>query len=305
MQRRFGFGNYLYEYVEGWAKFPGRGVASDIAIDSRGLAYVAYRKAPYPATRTGTILVLDHNGRFVRSFGDNLLATPHGILIGPNDEIYHADAYNHTVTQFNTAGDALMTIGTPGKLGEPGQPFAGPTNIARSRSGDLFVSDGYKQNRVHRFSADGKLKLSWGSGDPVYHEMSMTGKVSSRPGVGPGEFNLPHGIAIDRNDRVYVLDRSNERVQVFDDTGNFLAEWKDIPSPNDVAIDADGNLHMLSDMAVQVMSPDGTVLGRWGETGEGSGQLRRVPHGLWMDRNGDIYIAEVIVENTLHKFARV
>ena len=305
MRPTFGFGNYKYEYVDGWAKFPGKGVVSDIAVDSHGHTHIAYRKAPYPATRTGTILVLDHNGNFVRSYGDQHLMTPHGIWIGPDDEVLHSDASNHTLTQFNPKGELLMTIGTKGAKGAPGLPFAGPTNVVRSAARDIFVSDGYQQNRVHRFTPDGKLKLSWGKGDPVYHEMSTTGKVTGTPGIGPGEFNLPHGIAIDRNNRIYIMDRSNNRVQVFDDTGKFLAEWKNVPNPNDGVFDSEGNLHLLSDMAVQVMKSDGTVLGRWGETGQGPGQLRRAPHGIWMDRNGDLYIAEVIIENTLHKFARI
>ena len=165
MNARFGFGDYQYELVRDWPKFPKAVIASDVATDSKGQAYVPARNTPFPGgVRSGAILVFDRDGGFVRSFGEDLCITPHGISINSNDEIFHADSQEHTVRKFAPSGELLMTLGTPGELGPEGSPFRGPTRAVQSQSGDIYVSDGYEQNRIHRFTPDGELTLSWGKG---------------------------------------------------------------------------------------------------------------------------------------------
>ena len=146
----------------------------------------------------GAVLVFDRNGKMLDSWGQDLFTTPHGIWIGPNDEVLLADSNDHTVRKYTPSGELRLTLGTKGEAGAPGAPFNRPTRAALTGAGDLFVSDGYGQDRVHRFTGDGELVLSFGE----------TGK-------GPGRLNLPHDVTVGDDDRVYVLDRENRRCQVF------------------------------------------------------------------------------------------
>ena len=124
---------------------------------------------------------------------------------------------------FDRDGILLQTIGNPGQKGEPGKPFNLPTRAVKGPSGDIYVSDGYGQNWVHRFAADGTCIVSWG-GD----------------GSEPGQFQTPHAIWVDADERVYVVDRANGRVQVFDDVGNVLAIWDGFCFPHDIYQTAGG-----------------------------------------------------------------
>lgn len=119
MATRVGFGDYQYELVEGWPKLPRKGVASDVAVDSKGRAYVALREWPHPETTGGAILVFDKNGNHIESWGEDLYTTPHGIWISPDDEIFVADSTDHTVRKYATSGEILMTIGVKDRPGEP------------------------------------------------------------------------------------------------------------------------------------------------------------------------------------------
>ena len=304
MGKRFQAGDYKYEHVEGWGDFPETGVVSDVATDSQGRAYLCVRRKQTPEERWGEMWVFDSDGKYLKTWGK--FTVPHGLWIGPNDEVFHADAGDHTVTKYDTDGNTLLSMGTKGEVGPPGEPFHSPTRAVLSTSGDIFVSDGYEQNRCHRFTADGKKVLSWGEGDPVYYQGAVLGKVTGTPGTGPGEFNLPHDITIDRNDRAYVLDRENNRLQVFDDEGGFIEQWTDVPGGNDSVIDDNDVIHIATGHSgIQVRTLDGKSFGAWGESGEGPGQFRGAPHGIWIDGKGDVYVAEVGAQLALQKFARL
>ena len=287
--KRFGVGNYQYEAVAGWAKLRKSYVVSDVATDSRDRVYVAVRDIPYPQVTTGAILVFDRDGNFLNSWGEDLFTVPHGIWISDEDEIYFVDCNDHTVRKYSTSGELLMTLGVKDRTGAPGTPFNRPCRAVLSRSGDIFVADGYGQDRVHRLSPDGEVVCSWGeSGD------------------GPGQFNLPHDVTVDRNDRVYVMDRTNNRCQVFESDGTYITEWRDIAGPNDAVIDGDDVMHIAEGRTgMLLMGLDGAVIGRWGENGSGPGQIEGGLHGLWIDRHGDLYTAEVGAEDRLTKYARV
>src|SRR5262249_23324119 len=151
----------------------------------------------------------------------------HGLFIGPEDTIYCTDDLDHTIRKFTPDGRLLMTLGTSGKASDTGAtsmdfrtivragpPFHYPTNRANAADRALYVSDRYANPRVHKFSPDGRLLLSWGE-----------------PGRGPGQFHLPHGIAVDRQGVVYVADRENSRVQLFTSDGKYLSEWTEIARP--------------------------------------------------------------------------
>ena len=292
MADRFGFGNYRYEVVPGWSGDTTKGVVSDVATDSRDRVYLAVRNTGGPAAG-GAILVFDRNGKMLDSWGQDLFTTPHGIWIGPNDEVLLADSNDHTVRKYTPSGELRLTLGTKGETGAPGAPFNRPTRAALTGAGDLFVSDGYGQDRVHRFTGDGELVLSFGE----------TGK-------GPGRLNLPHDVTVGGDDRVYVLDRENRRCQVFDQEGGYITEIEGLRSPNDMVIDGDGFLHVAEGWhqeiaSVCVISPEGEIAGRWGGRGEGPGYFAGAPHGLWFDSHGDMYVAEVAAEEAVHKFARI
>ncbi len=274
-----------YRVIEGWPELPpgyALGVVSDMAVDSRDRAYVIDRE---PNNR---VLVFEPDGRFVAMWGDDLLVTPHGIMIGPDDRVYVTDRGADTVWVCTTEGALLQTFGTPGRVGEPGAPFNNPTNAALAPWGDLYVSDGYGQSRVHRFAPDGTHITSWGA-----------------EGAGPGEFHLPHDIRVDAWGRILVADRENSRIQLFDRDGAFLEEWTDVLRPQNIVLDRHDTLYVTEvPQRVSIFNLDGALLGRWGEQGDAPGQFRDSPHGLAVDTRGDLCIAEVTGRARLQKFSR-
>ena len=290
---RFGFGDFQYEVVPNWGISTQLGIVSDVATDSNDNVYLAVRNTPHPENPGGYILVLDRDGNILDSWGQDLFETPHGIWISRKDEILLADSSDHTVRSYTTDGQLIFTIGTQGKTGSPGSPFNRPTRAALSNAGTLFVADGYGQDRIHKFTGKGEWIMSFGE----------TGK-------GSGYINLPHDVTIGDDDQVYVLDRETRRCQVFDQDGNYIREFEGLRSPNDMVIDKSGYFHVAEGWyqeiaSICVMSPDGKILGRWGERGNRPGCFKGAPHGLWIDANGDIYVAEVAAEKAIHKFIRI
>jgi sugar lactone lactonase YvrE len=230
-------------------------------------------------------------------------STTHGITIGPDDSVYIVDDGDHTVRKFTPEGEQLMVIGTPGvpsdtgydkekgltSIARGGPPFNRPTNVALAPNGELYVS------RVHRFTADGKLIQSWGE-----------------PGTGPGEFNLPHGIAIDAEGQVLVADRENDRIQFFSADGEYLDQWVHVQRPTDIVIDSEGLIYVSSlwwcvgqhsfvngpikhDIPghISVLEPNGNVLLRWISADRCAPGNFVAPHTLCVDSHGDLYVGEV------------
>src|SRR5262245_43304314 len=231
-----GCSEFGYEANDQWAKLPPGWSWMEVvavATDAQDRVFV-FNRGEHP------VVVFDGDGNFLRSWGEGLFARPHGILIGPDDSVYCTDDLDHTVRKFTPDGNLLLTLGTSGNPSDTGAtsvdyrtiirvgpPFHYPTNVALSPSGEIYVSDGYGNARVHKFSADGRLLLSWG-----------------KPGSGPGQFHVPHGIAVDRQGTVYVADRENSRIQLFAPDGKFLSEWTDVARPCQVFIDDSGNVHV-------------------------------------------------------------
>jgi len=219
------------------------------------------------------------------------------------------------VSKFTPEGKLLKTMGTKDRPSDTGYrkaaehfeslasithggpPFNRPTGIAFSPSGQIYISDGYGNSRVHRFSAHGELVSSWGE-----------------PGHGPSEFCLPHNLAVDRWGRVWVADRENHRVQIFREDGKFLAQWTDLCRPTAVCIDKEDIVY-VSELCsrISVFSMDGRLLARWGNDGDlGDDRLLVAPHALAVDDRGDLYLGEVAMTHakldrgarTVQKFAR-
>ena len=261
-----------YRVVAGWAKVPADvklGPVSAVATDAADRVYVAHR-GPKP------VLVFDPDGTFLRGWGHESIKTPHGLRIDPAGNVWLTDIGNHLVLKFDPDGKLLLSLGKKGAAGADADHFDRPTDVAVTPAGEFYVTDGYGNARVLRYSRDGKLVAQWG-----------------KKGTGPGEFNLPHAVCLDAKGRLYVGDRENERVQVFDADGEFLHQWKESGAPFGLFLAGD-RLFVADGRAdwVKVLNLDGKAIGRFGEPGTGPGQFR-LPHMLCVDSTGAVYVAEV------------
>jgi streptogramin lyase len=182
------------------------------------------------------LVIFDREGGFLASWGDGILESAHGIYIDVDDNVYCTDHEAHCIYKFNPNGELVMTLGVPGQSGKTdGDPFNQPTDAAIASTGELFVADGYGNARVHKFSPDGELLLSWGE-----------------RGSGPGQFALPHCVRIDKHDRVWVCDRENNRVQTFDTDGRFLTGWTGLLRPDMVCFDPHDDVVYVAELTHQV-----------------------------------------------------
>ena len=291
MPENYGEGDFRYRYVENWAKLP-EGTkfleCPGVAVDSRDNVYVLTR-GEHP------IIVLDREGNFIRTFGEGHFSKrTHGLYIAHDDSLLCADDGIHTIQKFNPEGDKLLEIG---ERDQPkprwgGQPFNRPTSAAIMPSnGDVYVSDGYGNSRVHVFTGNGDYKFSWGES-----------------GIDAGQFMRPHNIAIDSNDKVYVVDREAHRIQIFDPRGKFITMWNNIHRPDSMVLWQD-HIYVGELNGTGAAPPDGapgqghrvTIYDLDGnrvcmigapEEGEGPGQFI-APHGIAVDSKGDMYVGEV------------
>ncbi len=326
-----------FALVAGWEQLPDDIVhldVADVAVDADDNVFVLARKEP-------AVIVYDADGRFLRTWGAQVLSNrPHAITISPEGTVYVVDEGSHVVRLFSPEGGERGLIGTPGAASETGVdssnpslyhriqsiergagPFNRPTKVAFAPSGDIYVSDGYGNARIHQFTGDGVLLRSWGE-----------------PGSGPGEFNLPHCVSVLSDGRVLVSDRENDRLQVFTPEGGFIEEWPGLQRPTATTIGPDGLVYVLEsglwkgdvsiargtmeeDLAprVSIFDDRGTLLERWGNVGDDPCRPGNLvaPHGLCIDSRHHLYIAEVTHTSrsrrgrdaddghTLQKFARV
>jgi DNA-binding beta-propeller fold protein YncE len=240
--------------------------------------------APPPELRN-CILILDADGRLLESWTqwDRLFQGgrgPHHIKISPYDPERHVwvvDDNRQQVFKFTNDGRQLvLTLGEAGVAGNDETHFGRPTDIAFLPDGTFFVTDGYVNARVVKFDKTGKFLMSWGT-----------------PGSGPGQFNLPHAIDIDRNRRLYVADRQNSRVQVFDENGRFLEQWPNIRRPIHLMISADQRVWVADLDANKLLQYDtnGRLLSSWGTWGTFPGAFWGI-HQFSVDSNGNLYVAE-------------
>ncbi len=282
----FGQGTHQYTVAENWWTLPEGwefGWIPAVAVDSQDRVYV-YSRSEHP------MVVFDRDGNFIDSWGDDILKDAHGIFIDADDNIYCTERETHVVRKFNTAGELLMTLGTPDVPGGEGEPFNLPTDLALGPDGEMYISDGYGNARVHKYSPDGELIKSWG-----------------QPGTGPGEFDLPHCVRVDPRNRLMVADRENNRIQFFTLDGEYIEEWGDLLQPDTIYIDDDDLVYIAElGQRVSIMTLDGEVVSQWGSE-RGStvpGEFFACPHGIWLDSQGDIYVGEVQADARLQKFIR-
>lgn len=270
-----------YEVVNGWGKLPKGWVftqVAGVAVDSKDRVLVLCRGA-HP------IIVFSREGEFIESWGEGIFSNAHGAYIDEEDNFYCVDSADHTIRKFARDGELIFTLGTEDKPAPPGKPFNKPTDLAQAPNGDLYVSDGYGNSSVHRFTAEGELIQSWGE-----------------PGTGPGQFNLPHGVWVDGK-KVYVADRQNNRVQIFTLEGEYVEEWGNLLRPCDIYFDKRGRAYVAElTHRVSILNKRGEVLARIGGVENFAPGRFVAPHCVWKDTHGALYVGEVLEGQRIQKF---
>lgn len=286
-------GSQSYKVVHGWPSLP-EGYSLDqvtgVAVDSHNHVWVFHRgEGPVVCFEAST-------GRVLQSWGDGLFQSEHGMAVDSQDNVWVTDTAAHQVFQFSHEGKLLLSLGTAGVAGQDGSHFNKPTDVGIAGDGTIYVSDGYGNNRIAKFSATGEFLMEWG-----------------RKGDGRGEFNEPHGIAIDAKGRVYVADRRNVRVQVFKGDGTFLNEWKSSALGRPWGIDAgrDGSIFVVDggDMVAETpmrnrvvkLDMDGRIITKWGSYGSYDGQFYWA-HDVAVGLDGAVYVVDVHNGMRVQKF---
>ncbi|MBD3183382.1 hypothetical protein GF312_13880 [Candidatus Poribacteria bacterium] len=282
-----GSGDFRYEVQEGWAKLPDGWEFTQVpgvVIDSEDKVYV-FNRGEHP------VIIFDVDGNFIKSWGEGIFNTPHGAFLDEDENLYLADSGDHTVRKFTKDGKLLMTLGTKDIPADEGSPFNKPTGVAVSPSGHIYVSDGYGNHNVHKFSSHGELLLSWGV-----------------EGEDAGEFALPHGVFVDKNNQVYVADRENHRIQRFTPEGEFIKQWTDFREHKPCTVFIKDNIVYIPELhqRMSIMTIDGQLLARWGKddpTHEPG--MFYAAHTACVDSKGDLYIGEVLEGQRIQKFIRL
>lgn len=286
-----------FEVVPGWPELPeGQvlGLCAGVGVDAQNRVFVFHRcgrkwsnpfpKEPIPQP---TVSVFDGgSGKRLSTWGENRFVMPHGLMVDHEGNLWLTDVALHQVFKCTPEGKVLLTLGEAGVPGADHAHFNLPTDVAVLRDGSFYVSDGYKNTRVVKFSAEGKFEFEWGT-----------------KGKDPGEFNLPHGIAIDAQGHVIVCDRENERLQVFDARGGFLHEWKgmQIGKPYGVAADASGHIFIIDGGSPSLkpaergkaveLDGEGNVIATFGRFGSRAGEFQ-LGHDIAVGPDGAVYVAE-------------
>lgn len=254
------------------------GAVSGVAINKAGDIIVAHRSGP-------PISIFTKDGEHIRSFGDKIFKAIHGIRVDKDDQIWATDMESHIVVKMDMAGRLLMTLGERDVPGDDARHFNRPTDVAVAPNGNFYVADGYGNSRILRFDQNGKLINAWG-----------------RRGLGKGQMHLPHALVLDGQGLVYVADRENGRIQVFDADGRYIRQSGGV-TPYGLCFAPDGKLYVADGRACTVtrMTLAGAVEFTWGAKGSAPGEFNQ-PHGIAVGTDGSVYVAEIIGER-IQKFA--
>jgi DNA-binding beta-propeller fold protein YncE len=266
-----------HQLVNDWAKLPAGwnfGECSGVATDKQDNVWV-FNRGAHP------IMQFDRDGKFLQAWPDIHIVSSHGIRVDDEGNLWLIDVKGHVVIKCNPEGRVLMIVGN--RQGTPGNndskdAFNEPTGIAFGKNGDLYISDGYVNARIIKFNRDGEYITHWG-----------------RKGKGDVEFNLVLDVCFDSEERLYVADRHNQRIQIFDTSGKFLGKWTDIGEPWGLAYSRKENcLYMCDGVNNRIvkLSLDGKVLGVLGSYGKVPGKLDFV-HNITLDSTGALYVAEI------------
>ena len=267
-----------YKLVPNWGVLPNGatwGEVPGMAIDANGRLFAFHRSEP-------PIVEMDRDGKILKQWGDKMFVWPHGIRVDRFGFLWITDGraragVGQQVFKYTRDGQLLMTLGTKGVAGEGPDTFNGPCDVAVAENGDIFVADGHVNSRIVKFSKDGKFIKTWG-----------------KKGEGPGEFNLPHTLVIDSRGRLLVGDRSNNRIQIFDQEGTFIEQWTQFGTPSGIYVTPDDTLYVV-DYNVK----KGVFVG---SAKDGSVKYKiddAVAEGVAVDKDGSIYVGETVPGTTL------
>ena len=279
-----GSGKFTYEMEEDWAKVPEGWEMPAAAVygDCQDRVYCFNRDPDHP------IVIFDREGNYLSSWGAGLIVSAHSIYLDRDENVWVVDRDGGQIHKCTPDGHPLMTIGTRGcrsdtgadpndfspdgykQVVRGGDPFNRPAGIALNPAGEVFIADGYGNARMHKFSPEGTLLLSWGS-----------------PGTGTGQFRVPHGVWIDKEGRVLVADRENDRVQVFTQEGKYRTTWPTkLIGPALFYVDDEDIVYIPEHNGglVSILTLDGERLAQWGS------EIHRTCHGIWVDSHRDIYV---------------
>lgn len=293
---RFGNDTFYYELVKDWGNFDPNwtiDTVPGVAVDAEDNVYILSRGMP-------PIAVFTKDGEFIESWGDDIFVRAHGVYICENNNVFCVDDEGHCAYRFNEKRELTMQLGQKNSPSDTGcinkdwrtiqrgsGPFNRPTNLAMASNGDIYITDGYGNARVHCFTPEGDLKFSWG-----------------QPGMEPGNFNLPHGLAIDSNNIIYVCDRQNNRIQLFTLEGKYISQWTDFIRPADCFI-KDEILYVAecrhsgifdgSPSRVTILDLKGNIITRLDANQECDNKngSYHTAHGICVDSEGNIYVSEV------------
>ncbi len=296
-----------YRVVHGWPILPEGyvlGQVCGVGVDSHEHVFVFHR-ADHAGDKQGAliespvVMCFDGaTGQLLDSWGAGAFRMPHGLRVDDRDNIWLTDLEHHQVFKCSHDGTVRMSVGVAGVPGWDHLHFNKPTDVAVARDGSFYVSDGYGNRRIAKFSPQGEFQLEWG-----------------RAGDKPGEFNEVHNLVLDREGRVYVADRVNRCIQVFTGEGKFLAEWKSeaLGCPWALAFGPDGFLYMVDggDQTPQLpgrarlmrLDLEGKILEQWSSFGNYDGQLY-YGHDVAVGKNGDVYVGDVNHGMRVQKFSR-
>lgn len=305
-------GRLSYAAAANWPHLPPGltlGQVTGIDVDSQGRLFAFARggkvwdsEALDPIIiKAPTVYIFDEQtGELLNAWGENHFVMPHGLTIDHDDNVWLTDVGLHQVFKLDTEGNLLLTLGEAGVPGSDRVHFNRPTDVAVRADGSFYVSDGYVNSRIVRFAADGRYLFEWGN-----------------PGAAAGEFDVPHSLDVDAAGHVYVADRGNARVQIFDEDGRFLTSWQDelqIGRPWAVRVGGEGDVYVvdggdqndwLPDRArILKLTADGEIVDRFGAYGRQPGHFIW-PHALAIGADGVLYVAEVGHGRRIQKFLPV
>jgi len=298
-----------YELIKGWLQFPKdfhMGQVAGVSVDKNQNIVFFQRTdrkwtGPFPDSliSSNTIFIVDkETGKILNSWGANLFIMPHGLTVDNDNNIWVTDVALQQVFKFSHEGQLLMKLGVARIPGDDSGHFNLPTDVAVARDGSFYVSDGYENSRIVKFSKEGNYLFDWG-----------------KRGTGPGEFNIPHSISLDSHGNVYVADRENNRIQKFDGNGKFLKEWKNDEATSLFALSVSqaDNIFAVDDLYVNDSLPMGDdvlqfdvnldLQMRFGRN-DSSIDGYSLYHDIAVDNKENIYVADV-ARSRIEKFKKM
>jgi len=298
-----------YELINDWPQLPETfpfSQVSAVGVDTSQNIFILQRTGrqwldslPDSLISSNTIFLLDKNtGKILNSWGSDLFIMPHGLTVDEMNNVWITDVALNEVFKFNHNGELLLKVGVAKIAGDDSAHFNLPTDVAIAHDGSFYVSDGYGNSRIIKFSKEGKYLFAWGE-----------------KGIGHGQFNIPHGISLDSHGNVFVADRENNRIQEFDKEGNFLKEWKNDQAKIlcSLAIDKNDKVFAVDDIYIKDSLPTGddiiqldsglNLISRFGRS-DSSVDTSALFHDIAVDKEGSIYVANILGKK-VQKFKRV